>query len=390
MLRALQRSCWIEAPPRSAHMLPPSHLTPAPPLSSTPTLLLYPVQDFMSQPIEELAREVFSDLGDVFEPALLGEDQEEEEEEEQQQQQGEALGGAGGAAAARGGSTEDSSFMLEDLISDLGDFGIQGDEEEEAGGSAAAAAVSGWSGQVWGAGVRRRFAALGCGRCMQVPCLHAGCPFTIPIALCSATPVRCIAALMPRKPGPQATCPCPPLPHPAAAAEWCSRSRGCISTSCRDVCCLMHTLLQPALQPDSTGTHAATAPVQVRCQLRGAVKVDHRLHTQDVQAASCHIGGQQEGHLALQVWEIAGNSGGCSRLHAKGFLQGHSRGLQTAPRRRKACRLTALCLHPSRPTFRKRSSDSARRRQPRQPKQHLQSVGPLLGLGENDGAPRLE
>lgn len=101
-------------------------------------------QDFMSQPIEELAREVFSDLGDIFDPATFA-DQEEEEEEQPRRAGGgvEAAARGSAAAAADDDEEEDSSFLLEELISDLGSFGVQGGEEEAQSGSGAAAAVSG-------------------------------------------------------------------------------------------------------------------------------------------------------------------------------------------------------------------------------------------------------
>lgn len=89
----------------------------------------------MSQPIEELAREVFSDLGNAFDPATFA-DQEEEEEEEQ------LAGGGSGSAAARGGApaaaADDDQFRLADLISDLGSFDVADGE--------APAAVSGCGG----------------------------------------------------------------------------------------------------------------------------------------------------------------------------------------------------------------------------------------------------
>lgn len=98
-------------------------------------------QDFMSQPIEELAREVFSDLGDIFDPATFA-DQEEEEEEQPRRAGGgvEAAARGSAAAAADDDEEEDSSFLLEELISDLGSFGVQGGEEEAQSGSGAAAA----------------------------------------------------------------------------------------------------------------------------------------------------------------------------------------------------------------------------------------------------------
>lgn len=82
----------------------------------------------MSQPIEELAREVFSDLGDAFDPATFA-DQEEEEEEQ-------LAGGGSGSAAARGGApaaaADEDQFRLAELISDLGSFDVADGEEEEA------------------------------------------------------------------------------------------------------------------------------------------------------------------------------------------------------------------------------------------------------------------